>query len=297
MKTTNTSLRFWLTVLLAGSLSGLAVAQKSDKPATRSRGNQLHLRVTERNGDDVRDIERTYSLEGMTDERRDQLVNKLVDSLRTARKDGKRSQLTITIDDDGPGSDRLTYRERRLPNLNRKNKGNQGDTDIFFFDDNDRKEWQRDFDKSMNELGDRMSRMKFKFDDRNYSFKMDSVADRLNRLQFDFKMPKDWDRKLVAPFEDWSRQLHSKPSSIRSLDAYPNNPEQDQLNIRFTAPTKGDVAIVVTNAKGKEIARKEVKDFTGDYVGQVDLGKKVTGTYFVTVTQNDDGSVKRVVIE
>jgi hypothetical protein len=77
---------------------------------------------------------------------------------------------------------------------------------------------------------------------------------------------------------------------------YPNNPETNQLNVRFTAPAKGDVHIRVTTADGKEVAKKDVKDFSGSYAGQIDVDKKAKGVYFVNVTQNEDGAVKRIVI-
>ena len=110
-------------------------------------------------------------------------------------------------------------------------------------------------------------------------------------------MPRDFDRQIARPFEDWARNLNGKPSTIRGLDAYPNNPDRDQLNVRFTAPAKGDVSIVVTNTKGKEVAKRDINDFSGEFVGQIDLGKKTQGTYFITVTQNEDGAVKRIVVE
>ncbi|RYF48784.1 MAG: T9SS type A sorting domain-containing protein, partial [Cytophagaceae bacterium] len=122
----------------------------------------------------------------------------------------------------------------------------------------------------------------------------DSLGSQLNRLQLQF--PSDWDRQLARPFEAWARNAESKPSSVRGLDVFPNNPDKEQLNIRFTAPAKGNVLIVVTNPKGKEVARREISDFSGEYVGQISLGRKAEGTYFVTVTQNEDGAVKRVVV-
>jgi hypothetical protein len=104
--------------------------------------------------------------------------------------------------------------------------------------------------------------------------------------------------RLIAPFETWSRNGSvGQPSTIRGLDAYPSNPDRHLLNVRFTAPGKGDALIVVTNPKGREVARRELKDFTGEFVGQVDLGRKAEGVFFVTVTQNEDGAVRRVVLK
>ena len=91
--------------------------------------------------------------------------------------------------------------------------------------------------------------------------------------------------------------MGGKSSTIRGLDAFPNNPDRNQLNVRFTAPVKGDVRIVVANPAGKEVAKRTLKDFSGEFVGQIDLGRNPTGTYFITVTQNEDGAVKRIVVE
>jgi hypothetical protein len=120
-------------------------------------------------------------------------------------------------------------------------------------------------------------------------------------------------RKLERNMEDWSRDFEpkfrefwnsdiniggsGKPTSIRGLEAFPNNPDKDELNIRFYAPNKGDVTITVTDTKGKQVGKKEIKDFSGDYVGQLELGKNAKGTYFISVVQNEDGTVKRIVVE
>lgn len=258
-----------LTTLGMGTM---AMAQKTDSTAPKA-GREVNVRIIERNGDEVRETERTYRIDGMTDPDRDKMVMKLVDSLKAARKGGGRRQMTIIVDDnDGerivrrtrptPGKDRapddVYARRNRQPRTNR--------------DSRDGQTWEYEFRRGADSLADQMSRF---------------------RLQ----IPRDWDRQLARPFEDWARNMSTKPSTIRGLDAFPNNPDRNELNVRFTAPAKGDVSIIVTNTKGKEVARRDLKDFSGEFVGQIDLGKKPQGTYFITVTQNEDGSVKRVVID
>ncbi len=68
------------------------------------------------------------------------------------------------------------------------------------------------------------------------------------------------------------------------------------MNLRFYVPQKGDVLVTISDTKGKEVGKKEIKDFSGEFVGQIDIKKNTKGTLFVTVTQNEDGAVKRVVI-
>ncbi|QJW91896.1 T9SS type A sorting domain-containing protein [Spirosoma taeanense] len=261
--------RFAPALLFIGCLSSVAVAQKPGKAP--SKPDEVNVRIIERDGGKVREIERTYRIDGMTDPERDKLVMKLVDSLKAARKvaGGKRQMTIIVEDNDG---DRTITRERVTP----RNRRAPGDVYV-----------QRG----------RLPRSEPNDQTWEYEFRRgaDSLADRMSRFRFQF--PKDWDQQLVRPFEEWSRNFNGKPSTIRGLDAYPNNPDTDRLNIRFTAPAKGDVSIVVTNPKGKEVARREIKDFSGEFVGQIDLGKKPQGAYFVTVTQNEDGAVRRIVID
>ncbi|CCH56386.1 hypothetical protein BN8_05717 [Fibrisoma limi BUZ 3] len=275
MKTTSVFVcRFVPVLLLATCLSITSQAQQ--KPITKADKadkEEFSVRIIERDGNEVREIERTYRADGMSDADRDRVVMKLVDSLKTARKDGRRRQLTIIVEDtDG---DRVVTRRRKTsPDAYVLRPNRPGERNYRFYYTPDMREWGFGFRNNM-----------------------DSLADRLNRMEFRF--PRDWDRQLARPFEEWSRGFNRdvKPSTIRSLDVYPNNPDRDQLNIRFTAPAKGDITIAVTNAKGKEVARREIKDFSGEFVGQIDLGKKTSGTYFVTVTQNEDGAVKRVVLD
>ncbi|NEU68605.1 T9SS type A sorting domain-containing protein [Spirosoma agri] len=269
MKKTVIMLRRFVPVLfIAGSISGVATAQTA---GSSSKHDEINVRVIERDGNDVRETERTYRVNGLTNPERDRLVMKLVDSLKTARKDkGGKRQMTIIVDESE--GNRVVTRERITPR-SRKAPG-----DLYVQrgklprSQNDSQTWQYEFRRGA-----------------------DSLADRLNR--FRVQIPRDWDQQLARPFEDWSRNFSSKPSTIRGLDAYPNNPDRGQLNVRFTAPAKGDVTIVVTNSKGKEIAKREINDFSGEFVGQIDLGKNTTGAYFITVTQNEDGAVKRVVLD
>lgn len=266
--------RFVPVLLLAVGLHSLATAQKAKTTDSKSADKEVTVRIIERDGNDVRETERTYQIDGMSNPERDKLVTKLVDSLRANRKETSgRRQMTIIVEDtDG---DRIVRRERTVPN------GNRAPNDAYT-----RRSQQS---RTGREPGDTQTWQ--------YEFRRgaDSLADQVSR--FRFQMPRDWDRQLARPFEDWARNVNTKPSTIRGLDAYPNNPDRNQLNLRFTAPSKGDVTIIVTNSKGKETARRELKDFSGEFVGQIDLGKKTQGAYFVTVTQNDDGAVKRIVVD
>ena len=262
--------RFTPALAFALVVGSTALAQKT--PALKPDSREVNIRIIDRNGDDVRELERTYRTDGMSSADRDKLVTKLVDSLKSTRKDNGNRQMTIIVEDNN-GNQAIT-RQRAAPRINQLpgdafTQRNRLPNNNFFWND---RNWQYGFRRGA-----------------------DSVADQLRRLKFDF--PRDLDRQFVRPFEDWSRNVSGKASTIRGLEAFPNNPDRDQLNVRFTAPAKGDVTITVTNTKGKEVAKREIKDFSGEFVGQIDLGKKAQGIYFLTVTQHEDGAVRRIVVE
>ena len=256
MKTTQRIARqFWLCALLSGMACLPVMAQQTAKDK-----GEVTIKIIERNGDEVRETNRTYRLDSNDD--RDKIAMKLVDSLRAAHPNDRKRQVTIIIDEQGgnyirqqfgPGD---AYARRPRAGADSRPGAN----------------WEFDFRANI-----------------------DSMAGKVDRF---FRY--DFEPKLNRVFDGWAQTYNgkAKPSTIRSLDVFPNNPDKDQLNIRFTAPAKGDIDIVVTTAKGKEVSRRAINDFSGEYVGQIDLGKKVTpGVYFVTVTQNEDGAVKRVVVE
>ena len=85
--------------------------------------------------------------------------------------------------------------------------------------------------------------------------------------------------------------------TIQGLSGKQNQPFNGKLNVRFKAPQKGNVTIAVSDVNGKEIATETVKDFQGDYLGQIDLKKASAGIYFLRVTQGNDGAVRRVEVK
>ncbi len=105
-------------------------------------------------------------------------------------------------------------------------------------------------------------------------------------LKFDFRtIPEGF------PFND-----SNVGKTIKRVDVFLNNPKTEILNVRFNAPQKGDVSIKVLDVKGNVVSREEIKDFSGDYVGQINIGKQKAGTIFVMITQGEDGTVKRIVL-
>jgi hypothetical protein len=116
-----------------------------------------------------------------------------------------------------------------------------------------------------------------------------------NQFNIELDGPMGGHGKGFKKLKKWAEEKGSK--TIQGLSGKQNQPFNGKLNVRFTAPTKGNVSIAVSDVNGKEIATETVKDFQGDYLGQIDLKKAATGVYFLRVTQGNDGAVRRVEIK
>ncbi len=118
-------------------------------------------------------------------------------------------------------------------------------------------------------------------------------------------MPNQFNIELDGPMgrpgmkmKGMRKMMQEKGSkTIQGLSGKQNQPFNGKLNVRFNAPSKGNVSIAVSDVNGKEIATESVKDFQGEYLGQIDLKKAATGVYFLRVTQGNDGAVRRVEIK
>jgi hypothetical protein len=99
-------------------------------------------------------------------------------------------------------------------------------------------------------------------------------------------------RKL--PKEEPAKASASMP--LTRIKVYPN-PGNGKVSVSFTAHTKGDVLLTITDAKGKEVYTKSLPDFSGEYFDQVDISEKGKGTYFLKITQGDDSITKKLVVE
>ncbi|CAG5012502.1 hypothetical protein DYBT9275_05189 [Dyadobacter sp. CECT 9275] len=251
----------YMMVMACMVLPDIAFAQSGESQKT-----SIKIKVTEDNNGKIRDIEKSYVMPKMSDQERKAFVDKVLDSLGV---DGKENRtVSVTVDDgDGPS---ITTRRKKQTIMNHRD---EREPLAFHYNDN----FNHDFD-----------------------FDTEKLRTHLRNFERDFK-PKA--KVMMKDMEDWGERMGDlwhkevqKPSSIKGLNVYSNNPDNGSLNVRFLAPGKGDVAIMVTDTRGKEVGKKEIKDFSGEFVGQVEIKKNAKGTLFVTVVQNEDGAVKRIVI-
>lgn len=135
----------------------------------------------------------------------------------------------------------------------------------------DSEAWEQDFERSMHNL------------QRRLQYLGDEIPRRIEQN---------------TPIYRWDNQLfEGKSAPLKSVDVYPNRPNTHVLNVRFFAPNEGEVTIKVLDINGNTVAKETVANFKGEYVGQLELAKNSTGTFFVIISQGTDGISRRVVLE
>ncbi|MEZ4900741.1 MAG: T9SS type A sorting domain-containing protein [Spirosomataceae bacterium] len=283
----------FFTLVVGLGVASMAMSQDNQKENKDTDKVTVRIRMSEEKDGKTETIEKTYTYNNLSDSEREEKIKAIVDSLKGTNKEATNRRLSVTIEEgDAPMRERMK-KEQRV---------------VIIPKDGKKREEVRVF-----KYGPGDSRVEtWKGGKRHYEFNFDekAFADRMKRMEKELapKMKKleknmeEWGRDFEPKFREfWHGDINmggnNKPATVRGLEAFPNNPERDELNVRFYAPNKGDVTITITDVKGKQVSKKEVKDFSGDYVGQLSLGKNPKGTYFISVVQNEDGAVKRIVVE
>lgn len=94
-------------------------------------------------------------------------------------------------------------------------------------------------------------------------------------------------------FEDRLGEMPAE-TGIKSVQVFTNMPDTFILNLKFYAPSQGDVKIVVVDVNGVVVEKTEIKQFKGEYVGQLKLPKDTKGIHFVMISQNDEAISKKI---
>jgi len=273
-----------ITTALMLTLGMSAMAQKSISQNIDEKDGKLRIHVESSENGKKEVFERNYDVKGMNQDDKDKLINHVTDSLFTASGDeeGSRKQIRIKVD---RNEDRQINSDDDRPfSLNSP----QGKTKkkIQIYKDGKRIEKDIDGDGSedltifFKDFGNDIEKTFKNFDEKKM---LSSIEPIMKKFHGNIDM-KDFD-------------FMNESKTVKALKIYPNKPFDNKLNLKFHAPEKGDVNVIITDINGKEVGSQKFKDFQGDFMGQVDLKKNVKGTVFVTVTQGEDGTAKRVVIE
>lgn len=273
-----------LAVLAVTSFASFAQDKKEKKSTIR-------VRIEQDINGKAKVHEKSFDATGLTNKQKENLVQDYQDSVMAKNKDNVRGTKVEVESFNGDERERISsnddHFERRLdfdsekPRIRAYSRERNGNDNHFEFGDDDdaiirekprARVYRHDGDKDF---------------DTRFDLDMKGLNQNLNQLgkdlQFEFKTFPD-----VFDFDG-----SASGKTVRGLSVYPNNPKTEILNLRFSSQQKGDVNIKVMDLKGNVIAKDEIKDFSGDYVGQINIGKQ-KGVVFVMVTQGEDGTVKRV---
>jgi len=278
-----------ITTALMLTLGMSAMAQKSISQNIDEKNGKMTIHIESSENGKKEVFDKSYNVEGMSDSERDRLINRITDSLSNPSGEGRNKQFKLKID-------RYDNRDRDSDNdsdhpfsLNSPQGKSKKKVQIYKdgkriekdWDDDELRTYFKDFGKNMEtQMG------YLDLESKKWISSLDPMMkDLKGKLKFEI------DRDL----KDFDFLNESK--TVKALKIYPNKPFDSKLNLKFHAPVKGDVNVIVTDINGKEVGSQKFKDFQGDFMGQVDLKKNVKGTVFVTVTQGEDGTSKRVVIE
>lgn len=282
-----------LAAIALTSFASFAQEKKKEKNTTR-------IRIEQDIDGQTKVHEKSFDVTGLSDKQRENLIQNYQDSVMAKNKDkvrGTKVEVESFSGDEkelrNDNGDHFSYNYNtdrpRTRVYSRGRNGNdkehfefrRDDDDIVIRDKPRVRVYRRDGDNQFEED------FNLKLDMKDLDLDMKGLNNNLNQigkdLQFEFRSLPD-----VFAFDGTASS-----KTVRGLSVYPNNPKTDVLNIRFSSQEKGDVSIKVLDLKGNVIAKDEIKDFSGEYVGQINIGKQ-KGVVFVMVTQGEDGTVKRV---
>ncbi len=81
------------------------------------------------------------------------------------------------------------------------------------------------------------------------------------------------------------------------VNVFTNKPATHILNLRFKSSGEGPVSISVVDTQGERVASEYVEDFSGEYIGQLQLKEGTQGTFFVILSQGEKAVSRKVRVE
>jgi hypothetical protein len=217
-------------------------------------------------------VEREIDTNGMTEAEKEKIIEDIQDEAMQEISGSKKMKIIIRENEEGndlEDEDRFSFdgenedRDVRIYRHKKSRKGSDSDFDFDF--DSDR------------------------FDSEHFSEQMRELAEDLPRKI----------QRAIPKIYTWNDGIFitDANASIQSLDVFPNRPATNEVNVRFYAPKEGDVTITILDTKGNVVGKENFEAFKGDFARQVSLESAPVGTYFVIVTQGDDGISRKVVFE
>lgn len=270
-------------LVLALSLCAAATRSAAQDTTAKEETSRITIRIVEEKGGDHVVEERSYETPKLSPQQQRQHLDSLLGSLSGGEENSNR-RVTITMEDGKFRKDpagrivkrRLDYSQ--APDHAREWYTARPHAYAIEFD-----RMGRQLDSSLSKGAARMELKVNKFladiESRPAEFNLD-LNNRLENI-----------RTFV-----WDGNSSNSSKTVRSVSINPNRPFDGNLNIRFSVKEKGDVLITVTDTRGKEQGKKELKDFEGEFAGQIRLKDSAKGVLFVNIVQNEDGVTQRVTL-
>ncbi|WP_025762743.1 hypothetical protein [Dyadobacter tibetensis] len=266
------ALQFSRNLVSGLSLALMAMVYPSQAQEKTSSKTKINIRITEELDGRSKEIVREYSLSDLNHEQREELIEQILDSI-----DQKRGAKRASIDSSEMAKNKNRMEERRKLHVNRRIFGPEEEDSFVYHWEN----MERDLERISGDIENRMMHLK-----RDFSPKARALM----------KEMESWGERFENRIGDIGKDEVSTASMVKGLSIHPNKPHNGVINLRFQTLHKGDVHIRITDTKGKEVGERVIKDFEGEFVGQVPIKKNTHGTIFVMVTMGEDGSVRRMVI-
>lgn len=97
--------------------------------------------------------------------------------------------------------------------------------------------------------------------------------------------------------EEWLEQnnLASAPKLDIEDVSFSPNPNRGQFRLSFNLLSEGQTVLEIRDVKGSPIRVQVLGNFTGAYQEDFDISEQAAGVYFLTITQNDQRFIKKIV--
>lgn len=217
-------------------------------------------------------VEREIDTKGMTEAEKEKVLEDIQDEAMQEIAGSKKMKIVIREGEDTDDYD---------------------DEDHFSFDGENGNEEVRIYRHKKSRKG---SDSDFDFDFDSNDFDTDRFREQMRVLGED--LPRKIQRAIPKIYT-WNDGIFitDANASIQSLDVFPNRPVTNEVNIRFFAPKEGDVTITILDTKGNVVGKENFEAFKGEFAGQVSITAAPVGTFFVIVSQGEDGISRKVVFE
>ena len=82
---------------------------------------------------------------------------------------------------------------------------------------------------------------------------------------------------------------------IENLKFFPN-PTDGNFRMSFFLPQRGQTSITIYDVEGKEVVRKDLGNFQGNWDNNIDLSQLNAGTYILNITQNNLRLAEKIIV-